>query len=178
MRAAGVNVVDLTTDETADAAFIVRNSSQVGVRAGLTIGGPAVHTTLWSDLPLLAGDRICDFEELWTEKVSGRTEKVSGRILTVFLGVPARLAGDVESQSAGDTDSPAQRARGHAPDQAQKFFLTPFIRHLLFSKGTALHQSLSGHWCARNASGRASMMSVAIMEIWPTCLATMSPARP
>ncbi len=36
-------------------------------------GGPAVHTTLWSDLPLLAGDRICDFEELWTDDDTGET---------------------------------------------------------------------------------------------------------
>ncbi len=36
-------------------------------------GGPAVHTTLWSDLPLQAGDRICDFEELWTDDDTGET---------------------------------------------------------------------------------------------------------
>ncbi len=35
--------------------------------------GPAVHTTLWSDLPLLAGDRICDFEKLWTDDDTGET---------------------------------------------------------------------------------------------------------
>ena len=36
-------------------------------------GGPAVHTTLWSDLPLRAGDRIVDFEELWTDDDTGET---------------------------------------------------------------------------------------------------------
>jgi hypothetical protein len=74
----GSVLISASTDVTLDIddeAVVKGNAADDG-NADVVVprqGGPAVNTTAWSDLPLLAGDRIVNFLELWDDPDTGQT---------------------------------------------------------------------------------------------------------
>ncbi|MHC4610070.1 MAG: hypothetical protein ACYS7M_06945 [Planctomycetota bacterium] len=58
-----------------DEAVVKGNANDDG-NASIVVprqGGPALNTEVWSDLPLLTGDRIVNFLELWDDPSTGHT---------------------------------------------------------------------------------------------------------